>query len=292
MGRQTIPGVLEVILPQGPYLPVVCDSPHSGDLYPEDFGHRLSVGRLRMTADAFVDELFVDAPSRGATLLRALFPRTYIDVNRSIDDLDASMLDGVWPDPLDPGPKVDLGIGLIARRDASGPLYDRKLTVGEVRRRIDQYYRPYHQTLVDLLDHAYRSADMVYHINCHSMRPVGTGLAQAARGARPIDFCLGDRDGTTSCSEFTQLVAFALRDMGYHVEVNHPYKGVELVRRYGDPSRRRSSLQIEVNRALYMDEQRVEKHQGFTALRRDMDRLLDVIRVYVEERMVLAAAAE
>lgn len=287
-----IPGVLEVMTPHGASVPVVCDSPHSGDLYPDDFGHRLSVGRLRLTADAFVDDLFAHAPARGATLLRALFPRTYIDVNRSLEDLDASMLDTAWPDPLDPGPKVDLGIGLIARRDATGSLYDRKLTVAEVKWRICRYYEPYHRTLSDLLDRAHRSANMVYHLNCHSMRPVGACSPQAVRAPRAIDFCLGDRDGTTSAPEFTQLVASTLRDLGYHVEVNSPYKGVELVRRYGDPVRRRNSLQIEVNRALYMDEQRVEKHHGFDPLRGDVNHLLDVVRAYVEDRLLLAGAAE
>ena len=319
-----VPGVLEVMTPHGASVPVVCDSPHSGDHYPDDFGHRLSVSRLRLTADAFVDDLFAHAPARGVTLLRALFPRTYIDVNRSLDDLDASMLDTAWPDPLDPGPKVDLGIGLIARRDATGSLYDRKLTVAEVKRRISRYYEPYHRTLSELLDRAHRCANMVYHLNCHSMRPVGACSPQAVRAFSPqavrafspqavrafspqavrafspqtvrapraIDFCIGDRDGTTSAPEFTQLVASTLRDMGYHVEVNSPYKGVELIRRYSDPVRRRNSLQIEVNRALYMDEQRVEKHHGFDALRGDVNHLLDVVHAHVEDRLLLAGAAE
>ena len=288
----SLPGVLEFIEAQTDAVPVVFDSPHSGDVYPPDFGHRLPLSRLRMTADAFVDEVFAGAPERGATLLRALFPRTYIDPNRSPHDLDQSMLEERWPQPLDPGPKVKLGIGLIARRDAAGPLYDRKLTLSEVRHRLDRFYWPYHRALRRALDGAHRRWGLVYHLNCHSMKPIAGGIADAMRGSRAVDFCLGDRDGHSCDSEFTHFVAGALRDVGYQVRVNDPYKGVELVRRYSDPAGGRHSLQLEVNRALYMDEQRIEKHGGFTALRRDVDGLIQAVADYARDRMVLADAAE
>ena len=284
---QRIEGVLEVHAPKGEAVPLVIDSPHSGEVCPAGLDPRLAE-RWRMSADAFVDELFASAPRHGATLLRALFPRAFIDVNRSPLDLDESMLDDAWPEPLAPSDKARLGIGLIASRDAEGPLYERKLSAGEVRRRLDFYYWPYHRTLHRLLDAAYRGAGVAYHLDCHSMKPPVSGRTSS----RSLDFCLGDRDGSSAEREFTRFVAEAIRDLGYHVEVNDPYKGVELVRRYSDPARGRHSVQIEVNRALYMDERRVARHEGFVRLRADMDRLTCRIAAYARARRAFADAAE
>ena len=284
---QRIEGVLEVHAPDGEAAPLVVDSPHSGEVCPAGFDPHLAE-RWRTSADAFVDELFASAPRHGATLLRALFPRAFIDVNRSPLDLDESMLEDAWPVPLAPSDKARLGIGLIASRDAEGPLYERKLSASEVRRRLDAYYWPYHRTLRGLLDAAYRGAGAVYHLDCHSMKPPALGRTSS----RSLDFCLGDRDGSSAQREFTQFVAEGIRDLGYHVEVNDPYKGVELVRRYSDPTRGRNSVQIEVNRALYMDQRRVTRHEGFVRLRADMDRLIARVATYARERRAFADAAE
>ena len=284
---QRIEGVLEVYTPDGETVPLVVDSPHSGDVCPAGFDPHLAE-RWRTSADAFVDELFASAPRHGATLLRALFPRAFIDVNRSPLDLDESMLEDAWPEPLAPSDKARLGIGLIASRDAEGSLYERKLSASEVRRRLDAYYWPYHRTLRRLLDAAYRGAGAVYHLDCHSMKPPALGRTSS----RSLDFCLGDRDGSSAEREFTQFVAEGIRDLGYHVEVNDPYKGVELVRRYSDPTRGRNSVQIEVNRALYMDQRRVTRHEGFVRLRADMDRLIARVATYARERRAFADAAE
>ena len=284
---QYIEGVLEVRAPEGEAVPLVIDSPHSGDVCPAGFDPRLAE-RWRMSADAFVDELFASAPRHGATLLRAMFPRAFIDVNRSPLDLDEAMLEERWPEPLAPSDKARRGIGLIASRDATGPMYERKLLVGEVRHRLDTCYWPYHRMLQRILDTAHRDAGVVYHLDCHSMKPPVSGRTSS----RSLDFCLGDRDGSSAAREFTRFVAETIRDLGYHVEVNDPYKGVELVRRYSDPARGRHSVQIEVNRALYMDPRRVVRHEGFARLRADMDRLIRRVAAYARERRAFADAAE
>ena len=284
---QRIEGVLEVHAPAGEAAPLVIDSPHSGDACPAGIESGLAQ-RWRMSADAFVDELFAGAPRHGATLLRALFPRAFIDVNRSPLDLDEAILEEVWPEPLAPSDKARLGIGLIASRDASGPLHESKLRVADVRGRLDSYYWPYHRMLRRLLDAAHGSAGVVYHLDCHSMKAPVSGRTSSRR----LDFCLGDRDGSSAGREFTQFVAGAIRDLGYHVEINDPYKGVELVRRYSDPARSRHSVQIEVNRALYMDERRVVRHEGFRPLCADMDRLIGRVAAYVRGRGAFADAAE
>ncbi len=282
-----IEGVLEVHAPDGLSAPLVVDSPHSGEVCPAGLDSRLAK-RWRGSADAFVDELFAGVPDHGATLLRALFPRAFIDVNRSPLDLDASMLEGTWPEPLAPSDKTRLGIGLIASRDADGPFYERKLRVSEVRRRLDACYWPYHRTLRRLLDTTYRNAGVVYHLDCHSMKAPASGRTSS----KSLDFCLGDRDGSSAEPEFTRFVAGEIRDLGYHVETNDPYKGVELVRRYSDPACGRHSVQIEVNRALYMDQRRLTPHEGFARLRADLDLLIARVAAYARARRAFADAAE
>jgi N-formylglutamate deformylase len=273
----TIANVLTRHDPLGDPAPVVFDSPHSGAIYPQDFKHALPRTLVERTADAFVNELYGAAPAHGAVLLHALFPRAYIDPNRAPDDIDESLLDELWPGGAKPGPKVALGIGLIAKREPGGPMYDRKLSVKEVRHRLDDYYWPYHRELEHELNRCYENASAVWHVNCHSMQAVSTECSPEGPGVKRPEFCLGDRDGTTCDREFTEFVADTLRGMGYGVTVNDPYKGVELIRRYSDPLRRRHSLQIEVNRALYMDQERVARNGGFADLQANLTRLIAAI---------------
>ena len=272
-----IPGVLELVPPRSEPVPVVMDSPHSGAEYPEDFEHCMSQAGLRSLEDAFVDELFGHAPVHGAILLKALFPRSYIDPNRAHDDIDERMLADPWPHESNPTYKARSGIGLIFRYAAEGPVYDRKLKAHEVRRRLDHYYWPYHRTLSSALDATWQRFGRVLHVNCHSMKSVSPGAAPEGKGVARPDFVLGDRDGTSCDNRYTELVRRFLSDHGYTVTVNDPYKGVELVRRYSDPARGRHSLQIEINRALYMDEQQIEKAESFGRLRqllRDLTALI------------------
>ena len=258
-----VPGVLKFSPPQCAAMPLVFDSPHSGAQYPDDFRSILSRPDLRRLEDAFVDELFEHVTEQGATLLSAQFPRSYIDPNRAADDLDVSMLDDNWPYVANPTRKSESGIGLLFRRAANGPLYNRKLTVAEVRDRLDRYYWPYHQTLERALNHTWELHGVVMHVNCHSMQSFGTHSSPSGAGGAQTDFILGDRDGTSCAPAITAQVAEYLREQGYRVSVNSPYKGVELVRRYSNPANGRHSLQIEINRSLYMNERSVAKHDGF-----------------------------
>jgi N-formylglutamate amidohydrolase len=287
-----VPGVLVRLGPRVPRVPVVFDSPHSGCDYPDDFDHCLSPASIRTGVDAFVDELFGAAPAQGAVLLHALFPRTYIDPNRAPDDVDESLLDGPWPGGARPGPKTALGIGLIPRRQPAGAIYDRTLAVAEAVARLERFYLPYHGALRAALDGAHGAFGAVWHVNCHSMPALSSEVSPEGPGARRADFCLGDRDGSSCERDFTAFVAEVLSSMGYTVSVNDPYKGVELVRRYSDPGAGRHSLQIEVNRGLYMDERSATRADGFPALRADLDRLVEVVCRYALDRAGRQAAAE
>lgn len=281
----TVQDVLARHDPLGDPAPVVFDSPHSGSVYPEDFDHALPRALVRRTGDAFVHELYGDAPAQGATLVHALFPRAYIDPNRAPDDIDESLLDGRWPERVNPGPKVALGIGLIAKREPGGLMYDRKLSVQEVRHRLDHYYWPYHREIEHQLNTRHEQWGAVWHVNCHSMHAISTDVSPEGPGVARPDFCIGDRDGTTCHGAFTELVVETLRAMGYGVTVNDPYKGVELIRRYSDPASERHSLQIEVNRALYMDQERVERNGGFAALQQNLTALVQAICAFARSQV-------
>src|SRR5690606_16692915 len=152
--------------PVGVAIPLVCDSPHSGTDYPADFGHAVPLAQLRQGEDTHVDALWRAAPEVGATLIAARFPRTYIDPNRTLADLDPDMLDGEWPEPLSPGEKTRLGKGLIwSRMDPQTPIYDRRLSVAEVQARIDRYYRPYHDALNQAVRQRYEQFGALWHLN-------------------------------------------------------------------------------------------------------------------------------
>ena len=163
-------------------------------------------------------------------------------------------------------------------------MYDRKLTVDEVRQRIDRFWRPYHAALGHLIEGAHRRFGCVWHVNCHSMPSVSSVKSPEGPGHERPDFVLGDRDGATCAPEFTGLVRATLAGMGYRVTVNDPYKGVELVRAYSDPAAGRHSLQVEIKRALYMDEAAIAPHGGFDRLRADLTRLIEVICDFARAR--------
>jgi N-formylglutamate amidohydrolase len=272
--------------PSASHVPLVLDSPHSGREYPADFGACVSLDLLRQAEDAYVDELYASGPARGATLIAARFPRSYIDPNRSLLDIDGSLLEAPWPGPAIKSRKTELGIGLIWRLlDSGTPIYSRKLSIEEVKRRIVRYHQPYQRAVKDAIDTAHGHFGAVWHLNLHSMPAVSGSISEEGPGKPRADFVLGDRDGSTCDAEFTATVADALRGMGYEVKVNDPYKGVELVRAFSDPKARRHSLQIEVNRRLYMNERTREKSAGFDALRGNLDRLLENVSSYAEQHI-------
>ncbi|KQT09682.1 N-formylglutamate amidohydrolase [Ramlibacter sp. Leaf400] len=274
-----------LLAPTAPAVPLVCDSPHSGTWYPDDYRHAVPRAQLRRGEDTDIDALWDAVPQVGGTLLHAHFPRTYIDANRTLEDLDPELLDGPWPSPLQPGEKSRLGFGLVWRNLRAGvPIYDRKLTVAEVQARIDRCYRPYHAALAECIDASVRRFGGVWHLNLHSM-PNDAYERLQIRSPHPLaDFVLGDRDGTTCEPAFVDLVESQLRGFGYTVARNDPYKGVQLIQRIGRPAINRHSLQIEIRRPLYMDEATRERHGGFDALRNDLTELLHAVAGYLRHR--------
>lgn len=270
--------------PSGTPLPLVLDSPHSGEWYPDDFDHAPPRAIVRQAEDTHVARLWQHAMAQGATMLEARFPRAYIDANRGLTDIDLALLEDGWPAPVAPSRKTEQGIGLVWRLARGGmPMYGRKLSAAEVQARIDNCWRPYHDELQSLLDAQHRAFGGVWHINCHSMPAIGDTLADDP-GRLRADFVLGDRDGTTCEPAFTQLVADTARGLGYTVAINDPYKGVELVRKHGRPAENRHSLQIELKRTLYMDEETLEPNGGYARLERNLARLVGELASYVRAR--------
>jgi N-formylglutamate deformylase len=270
--------------PEAAPIPLVLDSPHSGTAYPADFDHAPPRDLVRQAEDTHVEALYAAAPRVGATLVEALFPRAYIDPNRHVSDIDEALLSEAWTGPMTPSRKTELGIGLVWRLAHGGvPMYARRLSADEVRRRISDFYRPYHAALQAALDERHAAFGAVWHINCHSMPAVGDVMSEDPGRAR-ADFVLGDRDGTTCAPEFTAFVAETLKGLGYDVAVNDPYKGVELVRMHGRPIERRHSLQVEINRRLYMDESTLARNAGFSDLRSNLESLLESLRGFVSDR--------
>jgi N-formylglutamate deformylase len=271
----------DVLVVHGPpqaQAPLVLDSPHSGRQMPADFGAALAEAELREGEDCFIDELYRPAAGFGIPLLAAQFPRTYLDPNRHAADVDLDLLDGPWPHEHRPSGKARIGKALIWRTlDDGRPIYRRRLAVSEVQRRIERYHAPYHARLRELLDDAHRRFGVVYHVNCHSMNAVSGSMGEGGAGRTRADFVLGDRDGTTCAPAFTEFVRTMLAGWGYDVAVNDPFKGVELVRAYADPAAGRHSLQLEINKRLYMNESTLEPHDGFAPLQQHLMALLQAI---------------
>ena len=275
---------------RGEVLPIVCDSPHSGTAYPEDFGAVVPMSLLRRGEDTHVAALWERWPEFGATLLEATFPRTYVDPNRNESDLDPAQIEGEWPVPLSPSIKTQQGLGLIWQRISKAgvatPLYERKRTVAEVQHRIANYWRPYHAALAQAIDDSVSRFGRVWHLNLHSM-PNDVYQRLGRSDAPPLaDFVLGDRDGTTCAPEFIHLVGDTLKGFGYSVAYNEPYKGVELIGRIGQPQLNRHSMQIEIRRPVYMDEDTREPNAGFEPLRRHFAGLMQVLADYVRQQMI------
>lgn len=263
--------------------PLVLDSPHSGTVYPADFDHACDPLVLRRAEDTHVEKLYDFAPSLGVAWVEALFPRSYLDANRDVTEIDEALLDAPWPGPVATDArvlsKVRLGKGLIWRTTDEGtPLYTRKLTVAEVQARIARCWQPYHAAVKAAIDAAHARHGYSLHVNCHSMPAVASRFATDFPGLAHADFVVGDRDGSTAGVAVSARIVEHLRGLGYDVSYNHPYKGVELVRRYGDPARQRHSVQLEINRRLYMDENTLALHAGADKLRADLRTLVELLR--------------
>jgi N-formylglutamate deformylase len=250
-------------------VPVVYDSPHSGRYYPADFETTLARTDLRRAEDAYVDELLDGALAYGVPVLDATYPRSYIDLNRAATDIDPELLSEPWPTPLAPTEKSSRGLGLIRRLVVPGvPINARRLSPSEVQARIDKVYLPYHAALDELIESTRARFGMVWHLNWHSMKSKGNAMTPDGDVMRRVDAIVSDADGRTASPDVTRFVAYTLRGLGMRVAVNDPYKGGTIVRRIGAPARRIHSVQVELNRALYLDEQAVAKTTGLVALGR------------------------
>ena len=239
--------------------PLVLDSPHSGTDYPDDFRFACDLPTLRRAEDTHVEKLYDFVPALGVAWIEAHFPRSYLDANRNTTEIDTTLLDGPWPHPVATDPvvlsKVRLGKGLIWRMTDDGvPIYQRLLTVAEVQQRIDRCWQPYHAAVAQAIDAAHARHGYSLHLNCHSMPAVASSHATEFPGLVHADFVIGNRDESTSGGRLALLICEHLKGLGYDVAYNHPYKGVELVRRHGKPAEHRHSIQVEINRKLYMDE--------------------------------------
>ncbi|AMO24873.1 N-formylglutamate amidohydrolase [Ramlibacter solisilvae] len=261
---------------------LVLDSPHSGVSYPADFRHACELRALRQAEDTHVEKLYDFAPAMGVAWIEALFPRSYLDVNRNVTEIDAALFDEPWPDAMETEAKalskVRLGKGLVWRCTDDGvPLYDRHLSVQEVRSRIEHCWQPYHEAVGTAIARAHARHGYSIHLNCHSMPAVAAQFATDYPGLVHADFVIGDRDGTSADPQLSRRICRYLESLGYKVSYNHPYKGVELVRRHGDPAGQRHSIQVEVNRKLYMDEKTLELHAGFEGLKANLHKLIDML---------------
>ena len=286
-GATGTPGVaappVSMVSQQPGTTPLVLDSPHSGTFYPHDFGAVCDLPTLRRAEDTHVEKIYAFAPALGVAWVEAHFPRIYLDANRDTTELDTTLLDGEWTDPISTDPKVlskvRLGKGLIWKfTDEGEPIYNRLLSVAEVRARIDRCWRPYHGAVAQAIDAAHARHGYSIHINCHSMPAVAASHATEFPGMVHADFVVGDRDGSTASPALSALICEHLRGCGYSVEYNHPYKGVELVRRHSHPAQHRHSIQLEINRKLYMDEATLEiAAAGFARLQTDLRSLVALL---------------
>jgi N-formylglutamate amidohydrolase len=267
----------DVLEPRKQTLPFVLNSPHSGRVYPARFlaSSNLDPLTLRRSEDSFVDEIFAGAVELGAPLLRAHFPRAYLDVNREPYELDPTM----FADPLPPhantrSVRVAGGLGTIARVVSEATeIYHTPLPYSEAEARIRDIYMPFHETLRGLLEKTHRQFGEAILIDCHSMPSIGGPFEDEIDENRP-DIVLGDRYGTACAPELVEAAERILRSMGYRVTRNNPYAGGFNTEHYGAPARGLHAIQIEINRTLYMDEQKVQRRSGITRLSKDMTRLV------------------
>jgi N-formylglutamate deformylase len=271
--RDELDPPFDVIEPPELAGPVLFNSPHSGSTYPAAFlaYSRLDIPTLRRSEDSFVDALIEGVVRHGYPMMRAHFPRCYVDVNREPYELDPRMFEGRLPSFANTrSMRVAGGLGTVARvvGDAQ-EIYDSRISVDEALRRIDGLYKPYHRALRRLFTKLHRQFGAAVLVDCHSM-PSNSG--QKDERPRP-EFVIGDRYGTSCVGIVADCVEVTLRELGYTVSRNKPYAGGFITEHYGNPAAGLHAVQLEINRALYMDERRYERSAHFAALAHDMELL-------------------
>ncbi len=274
------PEPYRVTSPARQQAPFVFGSPHSGRYYPKRFveASPLDARVLRASEDFYVDELFASAPRLGAPLLQAMYARAYLDVNREPWELDPNMFDEPLPDYVNSrSGRVSAGLGTVARVVSSGKnIYDRKLRFEDARLRVESIYMPYHRAQQDLLAKTLTQFGCSVLVDCHSMPSAGDWF-----GDKPLrpktkmpDFILGNRYGRSCAPAVMEVAESALSRCGYNVVRNDPYSGGFNTRRHGEPKNGQHALQIEISRALYMDEDSLERTDGFATLVSDLGALI------------------
>jgi N-formylglutamate deformylase len=271
MAAESAPGPFRLDRPARQTVPFLFASPHSGRRYPASLleNTRLDPTTLRRSEDAFVDELFAGVVGLGAPLLAAQFPRAFLDVNRSSTELDAGMFDAPLDLPVDaPSPRVTAGLGVIPRIVRDGAeIYRRKLDACEAGVRITQLYQPYHQMLATLMEEIHLRFGVAVLVDCHSM-PSALSVP---------DIVLGDRYGASAAPALTQRAEAAFAREGFSVARNTPYAGGHTTVLHGRISAGFHALQIEVNRALYLDEDKIVKKASFELVHGRLTRALKVV---------------
>jgi len=278
-------------------VPFVFNSPHSGRYYTDQFilDSKLDSHTLRRSEDFLVDELFASVVPLGAPQLMADFPRAWLDVNREPYELDPKMFDGLLPGFVNSkSARVAGGLGTIARIvSEKDEIYRGKLSVEEGLARIENYYKPYHAALRGLLAEAVVEFGFAVLVDCHSMPSANHLASQGHASNMRADFVLGDRYGSSCSPRITEYAAEFLRELGYNVAINKPYAGGFITEHYGRPENGLHAIQIEINRALYMDEAKLVKNRYFDQLQQDLglfcSRLVSIPETGLEANISLAA---
>jgi len=269
-------GAYEILRPAAHILPLVLASPHSGADYPAEFvaAARLNGRALRKSEDSFVDEIFSEAVGRGAPMIRACFPRAFLDANREAFELDPEMFHDLLPAYVNTrSPRVAAGLGTIARVVATGEeIYRGKLRFAEALARVNRFYHPYHDGLRTLLEDTRERFGHCLLLDCHSMPSTGAPPVGDGRPGR-VDFVLGDCYGSSCAPAVTDAAERHLSGLGYRVSRNAPYAGGFTTRHYGRPRTGSHALQIEINRAIYMDEARISRKPYLATLTAHMAEL-------------------
>src|ERR1700749_4066240 len=267
----------EIVEPEVWRAPIIFNSPHSGSVYPEDFlnASRIDLPTPRRSEDSFMDELIAGLSARGFPVVRVNFPRSYVDVNREPYELDPRMFSGRLRSFANTrSMRVAGGLGTIPRVVGDGQeIYGERIAVDDALARIEQLYKPYHRAPRPLINKAHRAFGTVIVVDCHSMPSVGVSREEPRRP----DVVIGDRYGTSCAPILADTVEEAMRGLGYSVGRNKPYAGGFITEHYGNPASGLHTIQLELNRAVHMDERRREKGPRFAQVAADFAALADAL---------------
>jgi N-formylglutamate deformylase len=272
-----LPPPFEIVEPAEWRAPIIFNSPHSGSAYPEEFlnASRIDLPTLRRSEDSFMDELITGLAARGFPVVRVNFPRSYVDVNREPYELDPRMFAGRLPSFANTrSMRVAGGLGTIPRVVGDGQeIYRERLLVDDALTRIETLYKPYHRALRRLINRVHQSFGTVVVVDCHSMPSIGVSRDEPRRP----DVVIGDRYGTSCAPLLPDRVETTMSQLGYSIGRNKPYAGGFITEHYGNPASGLHAIQLELNRAIYMDERRREKGPRFAQVAADFMALADAL---------------